>query len=341
MTITFRPAARGNEPIRLGLAGPSRSGKTKSALRIARGMVGGENRKIFGINTEPGGMTLYADDFSGFMCAELGPPFSPSRYREAMESAVKADAGVAIVDSMSHEHDGEGGILSMHDAELQRMAGNDYAKRERMTFSAWIKPKAQHNEFVQFVLRCPIPVIYCFRAREKLKLVKDQEGKIKPVPQGYQPIVAADFEYEMHSLILLGENSKGIPDLKAQATGLRQPVDQFLAEAQGKSLDEKFGERLAEWARGSTAAATPSRTGNSASDLSPGRFVWITSRGKTEEFSDATAWEQFVAAGIAKSSVAAVKAARQRNAAILVALPDREAALRVSEAMNRKAEQTA
>ena len=94
-------------------------------------------------------------------------------------------------------------------------------------------------------------------------------------------------------------------------------------------------------ARGSTAAATPSRTGNSAPDFSPDRFVWITSRGKTEEFSDATAWENFVMPGIERSSAAAVKAARTRNAAILAALPDREAALRVSEAMNRKAEEAA
>jgi len=78
-----------------------------------------------------------------------------------------------------------------------------------------------------------------------------------------------------------------------------------------------------------------------ASNIPAGRFVWITSRGKTEEFADATAWENFVMPGIERSSAAAVKAARTRNAAILAALPDREAALRVSEAMNRKAEEAA
>jgi len=254
MTFRYKPAHRENEPVRLGLAGPSRSGKTKSALRIASGMVGGDNSKIFGIDTERGGLKNYADDFPGFMVTPLTPPFSPERYLEAMRDAGAAGAQVVIVDSASHEHSGEGGILDSFEVELARMAGDDYGKREAMKFAAWIKPKMRHEKFVQSILLLPFHQIYCFRAKEKLKMVRNPKGKMEPVSQGYQPIITDGFEYEMHSLILLGENSKGVPDLTAQATGLRAPVDRFLEEAKGRSLDEEFGRKLAAWARGGAQA---------------------------------------------------------------------------------------
>src|SRR3990167_6233339 len=41
MTFTFRPASRDNVGLLLGLAGSSGSGKTYTALRLAKGMAGG------------------------------------------------------------------------------------------------------------------------------------------------------------------------------------------------------------------------------------------------------------------------------------------------------------
>ncbi len=39
-------------------------------------------------------------------------------------------ANVVIDDSMSHEHIGAGGYLEAHEAELDRLAGKDWGKRE-------------------------------------------------------------------------------------------------------------------------------------------------------------------------------------------------------------------
>ena len=123
MTATFAPATPGGVPLILGIAGPSRSGKTYSALRIALGLVGGEPSRVFVIDTERGRARQYADKFGGFMHCLLDPPFAYSRYAEMIAAAVKDGAGVVVVDSASHAHEGEGGMLDQHEAELDRMAG--------------------------------------------------------------------------------------------------------------------------------------------------------------------------------------------------------------------------
>jgi hypothetical protein len=51
-------------------------------------------------------------------------PFSPARYSEAIAAADKAGYPVIVVDSFSHEWAGDGGVLDMQEAELDRMAGS-------------------------------------------------------------------------------------------------------------------------------------------------------------------------------------------------------------------------
>lgn len=346
MPFVFAPAKRENEPIKLGIGGPSRSGKSKSALRVAVGMAGGDPSKVFAVNTERGGITIYADEFPGFMCAPLGPPFSFTRYKEAIAAARDAGAKVIIIDSASHAHEGEGGMLDQFEAELERMSKGDAGKREAVKFAAWIKPKAASNDFVQFVMQLNVHTIWCFRAKEKLKLVRTG-GSIKPMPQGYQPIITDGFEYEMHSLIMLGENSKGVPDLEAQAMGLRDPVDRFLRGNPGQPLDESFGEALAKWAAGGakvkkdTPAATPaparaetpaSAPQNEKPEQSEAEtkgdllgpqpeWIWIAPNGDTRDAGSREEWLERIGNMVMRTASAdTLKAASERNVNVLAAL---------------------
>ena len=252
MTFQFRPAVREQTSLLFGLAGPSSSGKTFSALRLAKGLAQGG--KIAGIDTESRRMLHYADIFD-FEYAELGAPFKPERYVEALKAAKDAGAVVAVVDSMSHEHEGPGGILEWHEEELQRMAGDDFRKRERVKFTAWIKPKQAHNRFVNEVLQLGIHVIFCFRAKEKLQLVKNAQGKIEPTPAGWQPICSDRFEYEMTSLLMLPPNGQGIPDLDATATKIQQQHRHFVPA--GQQISEDMGKLFGEWASGGVAPSSP------------------------------------------------------------------------------------
>lgn len=108
MSFTFRPAVREQTSLLLALAGASGSGKTYSAMLFARGLAGPDGR-IAVIDTEAGRALHYADQFR-FDHADLAPPFTPARYQEAIVAAEDAGYGVIVIDSMSHEYAGEGGI---------------------------------------------------------------------------------------------------------------------------------------------------------------------------------------------------------------------------------------
>ncbi|MCV9910019.1 ATP-binding protein [Brucella sp. HL-2] len=87
------------------IAGPSGSGKTYSALLYARGLVGQEG-KIGFIDTENKRSRFYADVAGGFDVIDLDPPFTSSRYIQAIKAFEKAGYTAIIIDSISHEWEG-------------------------------------------------------------------------------------------------------------------------------------------------------------------------------------------------------------------------------------------
>lgn len=250
MTFQFRPAVRTATTLLVGIGGPSGSGKTYSALLLAKGLAGGKPTVM--IDTESGRGLHYADKFDYQYC-KLEAPFGPDRYLEAIRDAHQAGAGCIIVDSMSHAHEGPGGLLEMHDTILTRMAGADFKRREQCTFSAWIEPKKQHNLFMNGVLQVATHIIFCFRAKDKMALVKNERGKMEPVSLGWQPICSDRFEYEMTTLLMLPPRSKGAPDLSASATKIPEQFDAVIR--QGRPIDTELGEQFAAWAVGSGAVS--------------------------------------------------------------------------------------
>jgi hypothetical protein len=243
--FTFAPAVRENVKLMIGLGGPSGSGKTFSALRLARGLAQG--RPIFYIDTEARRALHYADQFQ-FQHLEFKAPFSPERYEQAIRAAVEHKPGVIIVDSTSHVHEGPGGILEMHEAELQRMAGDDWKRREAVKFAAWIRPKAGSNRLVNYILQESVHFIFCFRAKEKLELVKNDRGKTEPVSAGWTPICADRFEFEMTAMLVLPPGARGVPDLEARSTKLQEQHRGIIKP--GQPLSEDVGIALAAWAKG-------------------------------------------------------------------------------------------
>lgn len=255
MTFQFEDASRDGTPLLIGLVGASGSGKTFSALRLAKGIQSVRGGKIVGIDTESKRMSHYADRFT-FRRLNFGAPFSSIRYLEALQAAVKeAEGGVVIVDSMSHEHEGEGGYLELHETELDRMAGNDYKKRERMTFTAWIKPAGNRRKLINGLLQMNCAFIFCFRAKEKIKIVRGAE----PIPLGWQAIAGEEFSFEMTVRCLLNPNSNGVPDWRPEAFQFgvaKREVAHIPYLPDGKQLDEVAGENLARWARGDKPKST-------------------------------------------------------------------------------------
>ena len=314
MTYTFKPATRGQSSVMIGIAGPSRSGKTFSALRIATGLAGGG--PIYFIDTERGRALQYADNFS-FLHTELNEPFSSERYMEAIQQAAKAEAAVVIVDSASHAHEGPGGILEQQEAELTRMAGKDYAKRERVKFAAWIKPKAAHNKYVNAILQVNTHMIFCFRAKDKLVMAKGMDGKTQPLSVGWTPICTDRFEYEMTAMLVLPEGAKGTPDLEAKSTGLRTPMDTMI-EA-NKQLDESLGEKLAKWARGKAAKPAAAKKEEAPPEPPPDGFH-IQKQKSLVQCDSVDDWEGKMLLAIKALPADKCKDFRERNGPIMARL---------------------
>lgn len=247
MSFQFRPAKRESVGLLVGLAGSSGSGKTYSALRLAKGLSGGKPFAI--IDTEAGRAKHYADDFE-FHHGDLRAPFTPQAYTEAIVAADEAGYPVIVVDSFSHEHAGDGGLLDMHEAEFQRMGG-----REAVRMAAWIAPKVAHKKMVSRLLQVRAHLILCMRAEEKVEIVK-VDGKTEVRPKhtltgldGWVPVCEKNLPYELTVSFLLVADKPGVPRPIKLPERLRGffPLD--------RPVGEEAGVQLAAWAAGGEAPA--------------------------------------------------------------------------------------
>ena len=261
-TFQDEPAVRAAVPLLVGLAGPSGCGKTYSALRLATGMQRIQKGEIFVVDTEANRAKHYAPaegepvkpgETFAFRHVEFKAPFGPLNYLTAIEHCVSRGAKIIIVDSMSHEHEGPGGVLEMHAAAVERMAGGDLKKAERVKMLAWVKPKQERRRLLNSLVQTGASMIFCFRAKEKLKMVPGKD----PIPLGWMPIAGDEFVYEMTTSILLPAGARGVPEWQPEQVGERQMVKlpaQFTWLAENRNeLDESVGERMAQWAAGTAS----------------------------------------------------------------------------------------
>lgn len=289
MTRKFelKPAVREQVPLLIGLVGPSGSGKTMSGLELALGIQSIVGGSIAGIDTESRRMLHYSDQYK-FNHIDFKAPFDSWSYLDALTHCVQSGAKTVIVDQISSEHDGPGGMIDAHEQELERMAGSDYQKRERVKMLAWSKPKQARRALVSGILQLNANFIFSFRAKSISKPVKvtgdDGKTKTEVIPQGFVPIAGDEFVYEMTACCLLLPKSGGIPCWDSEYPGERMAMklpQQFRGLLDdGKPLSRRHGRELAIWAAGQnpkvTALIGKYGTASAASD-----FVLLEAERKT------------------------------------------------------------
>jgi hypothetical protein len=210
VTIKFEEAEREGARIVVGLSGVSGSGKTRTALEIAHGLVKGDTSKIGFVCTENRRGRLFArvlKDKDGnvkkFFIHDLYAPFSPQRYIDVIEGASNAGFEVLVIDSVSHEWEGTGGC-----EEIANPPG------QNLRVARWNDAKAEHKRFMNALLSSPMHIIACMRAREKTKLVK-VNGKTEFEPQGIQPVCEKNFMFELTVSIMMHDGGKQREVLKS------------------------------------------------------------------------------------------------------------------------------
>jgi len=231
--FVFKPAKREGVGLFIGIAGGTGAGKSYSALRIARGIAGPSGR-IAAIDTEAKRMSHYADMFA-FDVTDMAPPFRPERFAQAAEEAERAGYAVLVIDSMTHEWSGEGGVLSWHD----EIAGDDPKKN----MQGWIKPKGAHKAMIGSLLQRRIPIVFAFRAEEKVKVGAGG----RPESQGWMPIGDSRFMFELTTMLTLSNEAPGRVNHNLPCKIQEQHLAFF---PDGKHITEEAGAALAAWARG-------------------------------------------------------------------------------------------
>lgn len=265
--FTFQPATRTTVKPLIGLLGKSGGGKTMTALLLARGLVGRDGR-IGLIDTENGRGSYFADLIpGGYTVLQLEPPFSPQQYTDAL-IALNEQCDVGVVDSMTHEWNGEGGYLDMKEAALDRMAGTDWRKREKCAMAAAAQCKPHHNRMVQHMLRLRIPLILCFRGKDKTKPVKNNEGRTEIVKDEHATAIQdSELIFEM---LIAGEvhAREEQPDVGGffRPTKVTHPGIRGLLPGPDEQLGIKHGEAIARWASGTTRPSN-AQAANEPDDL--------------------------------------------------------------------------
>lgn len=178
----FKKATRKQAKLKLALTGPSGAGKTMSALRLATGIGG----KIAVIDTENGSASLYANEFDFDVC-EIHPPYTVDAYEKAIHAAENAGYDIIIIDSISHQWKGEGGILNKKE-QLDARGGD--------SFRNWGKLTPEQDRFNSAILHSPVHVISTLRAKQEYAMVAGDNGKHKIQKLGLAPIQRDGFEYE-------------------------------------------------------------------------------------------------------------------------------------------------
>jgi hypothetical protein len=230
--INIEPVVRGESKVLIAFCGESGAGKTLSALLVARGMVNSASEIGF-LDTENGRGSFYADKLDGpFLYANLNPPFSPERYGLAIKEFQKKGVKVLVIDSVTHEWEGQGGC-----EDIANSLKSDGSVRK---IADWKTAKREHkSKFMNTLMYSDMHIICCVRAREKtdFKIID------KPVSLGIQPVCEKNFLFEMMVSIMFSNEGKSQKAIK---------MPNYLKDAFGDGsgyLGMETGKKIMEWVR--------------------------------------------------------------------------------------------
>ena len=179
--MNLNTAKRKQTKMQVAIQGASGHGKTFSSLLLAYGICK-DFKRICVIDTEEGSSNLYAH-LGEFNVITLKAPYTPEAYIEAIDNCMQNSIDVIVIDSLSHEWEGEGGILDIHAS----MAGN--------SFTNWTKITPRHNALIQKIITSHCHVIATMRSKQEYVLA-DKNWKNVPEKVSMKPIQKDGIEYD-------------------------------------------------------------------------------------------------------------------------------------------------
>lgn len=190
----------------IGLAGPSGSGKSLSSLLLAYGLMKEAYpdlpeeeiwKKIGVADTEHKRMLTYIGQqhngitVGSFKHINFEPPFNTDRYNMAIKLLKQQGCEVVIIDSLSHQWQGEGGVVETHG----QMQGN--------SFQNWGKLAPESSKLTKGLTTQDVHVITTLRVKSDY-VIELIEGKNVPKKVGMKPVQKDDMEYEFDTVFSIG-----------------------------------------------------------------------------------------------------------------------------------------
>ena len=238
INLQIKHAKREQIHVKALIGGPSGSGKSYSALRVATGIAGrlkaaGENDKIGYIGTEGMRDVLYASEFE-YDVISL-EEYDPDHYEAALDAFLEAGYKIIVVDSMTH-------LWNWVQDQVQKQSRGDN------TFKLWGKYKKENNRIVEKILLAPAHIIVTGRGKDEYILEANSKGKMTPRKVGVGVQQDKDIEYEYMVTWMLNQDTH-IAEAAKDNTHIFE--DKFDA------LTEKSGEALYDWANDGEPVKSP------------------------------------------------------------------------------------
>lgn len=190
----------------IGLAGPSGSGKSLSSMLLAYGLMKEAHpdlqeeelwKKIGIADTEHKRALTYIGQLhndvtiGSFKHINFEPPFNTDRYNMAIKLLKQQGCEVIIIDSLSHQWQGAGGVVETHG----QMQGN--------SFQNWGKLAPESSKLTTGLTTQDVHVITTLRVKSDY-VVEQIDGKNVPKKVGMKPVQKDDMEYEFDTVFSIG-----------------------------------------------------------------------------------------------------------------------------------------
>ncbi|MDM8517609.1 AAA family ATPase [Desulfobacterales bacterium HSG16] len=222
--MTFSRAERMKSSMKIAITGPSGSGKTHSALKIASGLA--NDGKIMLADTEHKSARLEAGKpgIPDFYVTHITPPYTSEAFVMIMDEAIAEGASVLIIDTLSHEWEGEGGILDQKEA----------LDASKTRVNSWAQVMHSHNFLKNRMLTFPIHLIVTLRTRTEW-VIHDK----RPVKIGMKPVHKEGLEYDFGIVFHLDQETHNVQVIKDRTS---------LFDGQGEFVpSEDTGAKIFSW----------------------------------------------------------------------------------------------
>jgi hypothetical protein len=288
--IRFVPAHQISEPlpIAVGISGSSGTGKTVSAMRLARGIVReitGEKSAPFGfVDTENRRSLHYREAFPEMMHSDFTAlndagevvGFTVERWLEMIDAAEHAQLPAVVIDSFSHSWAGVGGLLEMHQMALDRLVaeaekranGKWTVERDKFSQLAWAEVKPQYRRLVDRIIRAKTNFVICTRAKPVMQKGFGENAtnafktKTRRADVPWNPETDSDLMFELTAMVILDPTAPGCPvhqiKMADQFKGLFDPT---------RPITEETGRAMAEWSKGNGNAQRQKQVMDSAREV--------------------------------------------------------------------------